>query len=105
MNLKAYYQKIRDLEQKLVEPFVVLVSRETPDGGKEGLLTEVPRRLAVKMIADERAQLASEGAAKEFHENNTQAKRAADQEAAVNKAQVIIVPAPDIKRANRPAKE
>ena len=60
MNLKTYYQKIRDIERALVEPFIVLESNETADGGKEGVLTEVPRQLAAKMIAEGRARLAAE---------------------------------------------
>ena len=37
MDLRVYYQKIRKIEAELPEPFVVVVSRETPDGGKAGV--------------------------------------------------------------------
>jgi hypothetical protein len=89
--LRSYYQKIRQLEESLLEPFVVLESHETPDGGKEGLLTEVPKRLAAKMIADGRGRLASEDAARGFHEKKAEAKRGADQEAMASKMQVTLV--------------
>ncbi len=46
MDLRVYYQKIRKFEAEIPEPFVVLVSRETPDGGKAGVKTDVPRSLA-----------------------------------------------------------
>ena len=101
MNLRAYYQKIKEIEQTLVEPFVVLASHETQDGGKEGVLTEVPKHLAARMIADDRAHVASEGTSKEFHEKNTEAKRQADQDAAANRMQVTVVPAGDFRRATR----
>ena len=105
MNLKTYYQKIRDIEQALSEPFVVLESNETADGGKEGLLTEVPRHLAAKMIADGRARLAGEQAIREFHHEKTEAKRAVDQQGITNTMQMMFVPAADPVKAKRPVKE
>lgn len=59
MDLRAYYQKIRKLETEIAEPHVVVVSRDTPDGGRAGVKTDVPRLIAAKMIADEKADLAS----------------------------------------------
>ena len=43
MDLKVYYQKIREWETKIVEEFPVVISKETGDGGKAGTLTEVPK--------------------------------------------------------------
>ena len=105
MNLKTYYQKIRDIEHTLVEPFVVLESNETADGGKEGLLTEVPRQLAAKMIADGRARLAAEHSIREFHQQRAAAKRTADQQAVSDKMQMMFVPAADIVKSKRSANE
>ena len=68
MNLRAHYRKVRELQETLVEPFLVLWSRATPDGGREGVLTEVPRHLAAEMIADGRARLADEDDAKKFRD-------------------------------------
>ncbi len=67
MDLRAYYQKIRKLEADLPGPFVVVVSRETSDGGRAGVMTEAPRGLAAKLIVDERASLASPEQTAEFH--------------------------------------
>jgi hypothetical protein len=105
MNLRAYYQKVHELEKSLIEPFVVLVSHETPDGGKQGLLTEVPKQLAAKMIADGRADLAGETAAREFHAKKAEAKRTADQEAIASRMQVTLVPTAELMKANRVTKE
>lgn len=105
MNLRTYYQKIREIEQNLVEPFAVVESIETADGGKEGVLTEVPKPLAAKMIADGRARLAPEQAVREFHEKKAEAKRAADQEAITNKMQMMLVPTAELMKAKRSAKE
>jgi|SRR5579859_189036 len=105
MNLKTYYQKIRDIEQTIIEPYAVLESNETTDGGKEGLLTEVPRQLAAKMIADGRARLAPEHAIRHFHEHNSAAKRTAEQEAITSQMRMMSVPAADILKTKRSAKE
>ena len=37
MDLKLYYQKIRELERGFKAAFPVVVSRETPDGGVAGV--------------------------------------------------------------------
>jgi hypothetical protein len=105
MNLKSYYQKIREVEGSLSHPFVVLVSHATSDGGKEGLLTEVPKELAAKMIADGRAHAANDDVAQEFHEKKAEAKRVADSEAAANRMQVTLVSTADLIKAKRVIKE
>ncbi|HTT18509.1 MAG TPA: hypothetical protein VMG82_06170 [Candidatus Sulfotelmatobacter sp.] len=105
MNLKSYYQTLRELQQSLTEPYVVLVSCATPDGGKEGLLTEVPKEIAAKMIVDGRARLASEDAVREFQEKKAEAKKTADTEAAANRMQMTLVPTADLLKARRPSKE
>src|SRR5882672_1941892 len=98
MNMRTYYQKIRDIEQAILEPVVILESNETADGGKEGLLTEVPKRLAAKMIVDGRARLANEQPTREFHEKKAEAKRTADQEAITNKMQMMLVPTAELMK-------
>ena len=99
MNLRAYYQKSKDIEAQLIEPFPILASHETPDGGKEGVLTEVPRHLAARMIADGRARLAEEADARVFRETNAEAKRQAEQDAAATRMQVTLVPTSELKAA------
>ena len=105
MNLKAYYQKLRELEGSLTEPFAVLVSLATPDGGKEGLITEAPREIAAKMVADGRARLASDDVAKDFYEKKAEAKRSVDAEIAASRMQVTLVPTSELLRAKRSGKE
>ena len=105
MNLKSYFQKIREFENSIVEPFVVLISHETSDGGIEGLMTEVPKAVAARMIADGRGHLASDEAARQFQERKAQAKRDADTEATANRMQVTLVPTADFVKTKRSAKE
>jgi hypothetical protein len=74
MDLRAYYQKIRKIEADVPGPAAVVVSRETPDGGRAGVKTEVPRGLAARLVAEEKADLATPEEAEEFR-----AKAAANQ--------------------------
>jgi hypothetical protein len=59
MDLRAYYQKIRKIEAGIELPAAVIVSRETPEGGKPGVRTEVPRRVAARLVVEEKADLAT----------------------------------------------
>ena len=33
MDIRVYFQKIREIERNIQEPYVVVVSLETPEGG------------------------------------------------------------------------
>lgn len=57
MDLREYYRRIRDVEAGIVEPCVTVVSRKTPDGGRKGLKTVVPRAVAARLIVDGKADL------------------------------------------------
>ena len=91
MDLRAYYQKIREIERGIAEEFSVLVSLDTADGGGAGLLTEAPRLLAAKMVAEGRARLASEEEAGTFREARAEAKRGVDQQTAASRLQVTVM--------------
>lgn len=57
MDLRGYYQKIKEVESKIADAFAVIVSLESPDGGKAGAQTEVTRSLAAQMIVNGLAKL------------------------------------------------
>lgn len=96
MDLRLYYQKIRDAEAKLEDEFPIVVSRETGDGGKEGTLTEVPRRIAAKMIVEGVAQVASPEQKEEFLNAQADAKRTADRLAAASQVHVTVLSSSDL---------
>jgi len=57
MDLRAYYRKLRGIEAELREDSVVMISRETSDGGRAGVKSDVPRALAARLLVDEKADL------------------------------------------------
>jgi hypothetical protein len=105
MDLKLYYQKIRDLESKIPDVFPIVVSQETDDGGKAGSCAEVTRAIAAKMITEGTARVANAEEAKAYREERAEAKRMADQEAEVAKVQVTVVPSAELARLASGRKE
>ena len=108
MDLKLYYQKIREAESKIADPFPVVVSHETGDGGKSGVLTETTRAIAAKMIAENTARLANQEEAKVFQERQAKASRLAEEAAAAAKVQFTVMPTAELnklKGGSRPAKD
>ncbi len=98
MDLRIYYQKIRDLERQVEDDHVVVVSLETPDGGTAGVLTEVPTKIAARMVIDGRARLSRPEEAKEFHERKAEAKRQVEEQAAASRLQLSVVPLSELER-------
>jgi hypothetical protein len=91
MDLRHYYAKIRQTEAALESDFVVLVSQETADGGRAGIMSEAPRALAAKLIVDRRARLASEEEHRAFEASCSQARKLAEQATAAKRVQVTVL--------------
>lgn len=91
MDLTAYYQKIRTTEAAITDTYPIVVSLATPDGGKAGVMTEVTRAIAAKMIVNGEASLAPTAAAAAFRTSAVAAKAAADQAAAASKMQFAVL--------------
>ena len=105
MDLRVYYQKIREVEEKIIQEFVVVVSHATADGGKAGTLTEVMRRIAAKLIVDGLARLATGDETKAFQTAQAESKRVADQLAVASKVQLAVLSTDELaqlKTAGRP---
>ena len=97
MDVKVFYQKLRQMEASITEPHAVVVSLETPDGGRPGVRTEVARGLAARMVVENRARLATPEESAEFRERAAEAKRAAEQAAAASKIQIAVVSESELK--------
>jgi thiamine monophosphate synthase len=107
MDLRLFYQKLRKIEQEITDPHVLVVSHETPDGGRAGQKSEVTRSNAARLIVEGRARLASAEEAAEYHAGVEQARQEADQRSMAQKIQVNVVSEADfraIKNASRPEK-
>jgi hypothetical protein len=101
MNLNNYYDKIRETEQQLSGDSAVIVSLETPDGGRPGVLTEAPRRTAARLVVEGSARLATADEASAFRASNHKAKTEADDAAAASKVQFTVIPAAELQSIKR----
>jgi sRNA-binding protein len=102
MDLRVYYSRVREVECALEGAHVVLVSMETQDGGKAGVMTEAPRHVAAKQIAEGRARVSTAEEADNFHADNLRRKRERDDLEAMNRVQFVVMPQ---KHSGKPAKE
>ena len=92
MDLRVYYNRVREVERTLEGAHVVLVSLVTQDGGRAGVLTEAPRHVAAKQIAEGRARVSTAEEADIFHADNTRRKREFDELEAMNRVQFVVMP-------------
>jgi len=104
MDLQVYYQKMRELEGKIADEFPLIVSVETQDGGKVGVKTEVPRRLAAKLVIDGQARLATKEESKGHREALAEAKRIAERAAAAERLQVTVLSTTELDKLRSEAR-
>ena len=97
MDVKQYYRKIAEAEQALKEEFPVVVSLETPDGGRNGVLAEVPRYTAAKLIVEGKAALATEEQKQQYFEQQAAIRKAAEKAELSRRLQVAIIADPTLK--------
>ena len=95
MDVRQYYRKLREIESGLNEPFVLVTSLETSDGGKSGIVTEVSREQAAKLIVEARVTLSSEAEGQAFFAKQVAHKKAYEKAEVARHLQVTIVSAPD----------
>lgn|SRR5437764_6940505 len=98
MDLKQYFRKIRQIEAGLIDRFPLVVSLETSDGGKAGVLSEISREQAAKMIVEGRAVLASEEEKELYRKQQAKAKQAADKAELAKRVQVAIISDRELKQ-------
>ena len=97
MDLRAYYRKIRDLEATLDEKDVVVVSLATPDGGQEGIQTEVARRVGCQLVVEGKARLATTEESASYRESVKQAQQEAELNAEGRRLQVSVLSEQDLR--------
>lgn len=102
MDLRQYFRRIREIESNMPDAHVFVTSLETPDGGKPGVVTEVPRDLAAKMITEGRALLSTKAEKEAFLENQKAARAAAQRAEVAQKLQVTVVAEGDPRPNNSP---
>lgn len=100
MDLKQYFRKIQEIEGALSEPYQVVVSLETADGGKPGQISEVSRNNAAKLIVEGRAVLASQAQTAGYFAAQTSAREAAEKAELAKRLQVAVIPESEFRHVS-----
>jgi hypothetical protein len=98
MDLRTYYQRIRETEATISAQYPVVISRQTDDGGKNGVPVEVTRHVAAKMVVEGSAVLATGDQTTAFQQQNAAAMKAAQEAAAASKVEITMVSSTDLKK-------
>jgi hypothetical protein len=101
MDLRSYYRQVREAEATLSGEHFVMVSLATSEGGKAGVLTEVPRAIAARLMAEGRARVASEEDTLAFHEAIRDARAKHEEEELARRLQVMVIPSHEFKKRER----
>jgi hypothetical protein len=92
MDLKVYYKKISEAASAIKNEFAVVVSKESADGGKPGVMSEVTRQQAAKLSVEGRVRIATAEEAKGYYEALAQARKQTEEAASQQKMQFAILP-------------
>ncbi len=95
MDLKQYFKKLREAEATIAEPYALVCSLETSDGGKPGVISEVTRENAAKTIIEGRGALATEEEQTRYRAEQTAARHAAAKVEMAKRVRVAIVADPE----------
>ena len=97
MDMRQFFKKIREVEDVIKIPEVILVSNQTDDGGKAGVKNEVKRSVAARMIAEGKARLATEDETKEFHQAAAEAFKLGQDAVNSGKVQLAVLTDSEMK--------
>lgn len=97
MDVRQYYRRIREAEASLEGPYLLIVSLETPDGGKAGSVSEVTREIAAKMIVEGRAVPATKDEQVLYQQREATAKKKAEATELARRVQVAIISESDLQ--------
>ncbi len=97
MDVKQYYRKIREIEATLIDSYPLMISLDTSDGGKAGLVSEVSRELAAKMIVEGRALIASLNEQEQYRQQQAAMKRSLEKAELARRVQVAIITDSDLQ--------
>lgn len=75
MNLKDYYKAISHVEAEIPDEFAFVVSLPTDNGGRGGVVAEVTRATAAKLIVDQQARLTTPAEARQAREDRKEQQR------------------------------
>jgi len=104
MDLREYYAKIRATAQTIAGEWVIVISKKTGDGGKEGVLSEVHRDKAAQLLVEDKVSLASPKQANEYYSHQRQESEKAQEEERIGRVQLAVISDSEIERLRKTLK-
>lgn len=96
MDVKQFYQQVRELSAQLAADAVVIKSLSTSNGGKAGVLTEVSRQTAAMQIILGTAVLATSDESTAYYQDMEARRQLAEKAEALTRLQVSLSTATQI---------
>jgi hypothetical protein len=93
MDVKEYFRQLNKKEKEIQADHVLVKSRETEDGGRPGIISEVSRRNACRLILEGRAELLSDEEAEQWREQQQARREQFQLEVDASKVRVQVVAA------------
>ncbi len=97
MDLRRFYQELRATEEKIADEHVIVISKETADGGKAGVRTEVTRATAARLLVENRARLATPEEVDAYRALLVQEKQAIEAALAAARLQLNVISDADLR--------
>ena len=97
MDLKIFYQKVRETEDGIADDPTLVVSLEMPDGAKAGVVSEVARPVAARLIIEGKVRRATEQETAEYRQAIEDARRRIEEEANARRVQFTVISEADLR--------
>lgn len=91
MDSREFFRRTRLKAASIGEPFVVVVSKETGDGGVAGVTNYVSREIAAQLIVKDYAELASTEQAAAYFAEDKRIREEFEAEKWRNRLQVAVI--------------
>ncbi len=101
MDLRQFYKKMREVESSIPQPYVMVTSVETSDGGRPGIVSEVAREVAAMLIVSGKAVQSNEGEVESYRVSQDEARQALEKAEMAKRLQVAIISDPEGKLTGR----
>jgi len=101
MDLRRYYQELRQKEAEIEGKEIYVVSLDTPDGGKAGVITQVPKKLGCKLIVEGKARLATTEEVEQFEKEQAEKRAEFFNQEFARKIQVQVVAEPSMRKSGK----
>lgn len=103
MDLKHFYSEVALVEEQIEGKDTLTVSLATGDGGKPGVISEVPKRMAAELVVGKKARLATPDEVDYYRLEQAEAHKRKHEESLAQRVQVTLVSENEWKAA-RPKK-